>query len=192
MDRLLTSRTSTIYRGITPKIDASVFIAGGAWVIGDVEIGAGSSVWYGAVVRGDVNEVRVGSRVNIQDGAVIHVARRGQGTYIEDDVTIGHGAVLHACNIEARCLIGLRASVLDGARVESGAMVAAGAVVTPRKVVPSGELWAGVPAVKLRDLTREEIDDIAAAALRYADLAREYQNALLAEQQRRLDEENMG
>jgi len=185
----LGTRILPAYRGISPKLDASVYIAGGAWVIGDVEIGAGSSVWFNAVVRGDVNEARIGKRVNIQDNAIIHGARRGQGTYIDDDVTIGHGAVLHACTIEARCLVGLRASILDGARVESGAMVAAGAVVTPRKVVPSGELWAGVPARKLRDLTKEEIADIAASAQRYADLAAEYQAALLAEQQRRIEEE---
>lgn len=192
MDPNLYFRNLPAYRGVAPTIDDSVFVAGGAWIVGDVEIGAGSSVWYNAVVRGDVNEVRIGARVNVQDSAVIHVARRGQGTYIEDDVTIGHGAILHACSVAARSMIGMRASILDDARVESGAMLAAGAVLTPRKVVPSGELWAGVPARKLRDLRAEEIDDIAAMAQRYAELAAEYLAALRAEQDRRDEEEYMG
>jgi carbonic anhydrase/acetyltransferase-like protein (isoleucine patch superfamily) len=177
------------YRGIHPQVDESVFIAGGARVIGDVIIGERSSVWYNAVVRGDVNEARIGNRVNVQDNAVIHGARAGQGTYIEDDVTIGHGAIVHACNVGAGSLIGMHACVLDGARVEAGAMVAAGAVVTPRKIVPSGELWAGVPARKLRDLSHEELEDIKASAQHYASLAQEYLSHLRAEAQRRREEE---
>jgi carbonic anhydrase/acetyltransferase-like protein (isoleucine patch superfamily) len=177
------------YRGIHPQVDESVFIAGGARVIGDVIIGERSSVWYNAVVRGDVNEARIGNRVNVQDNAVIHGARAGQGTYIEDDVTIGHGAIVHACNVGAGSLIGMHACVLDGARVEAGAMVAAGAVVTPRKIVPSGELWAGVPARKLRDLSHEELEDIKASAQHYASLAQEYLSHLHAEAQRRREEE---
>lgn len=177
------------YRGISPQVDDSVFIAGGARVIGDVVIGEQSSVWYNAVIRGDVNEARIGDRVNVQDNAVIHGARAGQGTYIEDDVTIGHGAVVHACNIGANTLIGMHACILDGASVEPGAMVAAGAVVTPRKIVPSGELWAGVPARKLRDLSRQELEDIRASAQHYASLGQEYLTDLRAEAQRRREEE---
>ena len=177
------------YRGIHPQIDESVFIAGGARVIGDVIIGERSSVWYNAVVRGDVNEARIGDRVNVQDNAVIHGARAGQGTYIEDDVTIGHGAIVHACNVGAGSLIGMHACLLDGARVGAGAMVAAGAVVTPRKIVPSGELWAGVPARKLRDLSQQELEDIKASAQHYASLAQEYLSHLRAEAQRRREEE---
>lgn len=177
------------YRGIHPQIDESVFIAGGARVIGDVIIGERSSVWYNAVIRGDVNEARIGDRVNVQDNAVIHGARAGQGTYIDDDVTIGHGAIVHACNVGAGSLIGMHACVLDGARVEAGAMVAAGAVVTPRKIVPSGELWAGVPARKLRDLSHQELEDIKASAQHYASLAQDYLSDLRAEAQRRREEE---
>ncbi len=177
------------YRGISPQVDNSVFVAGGARIIGDVVIGEQSSIWYNTVIRGDVNEARIGARVNVQDNAVIHGARAGQGTYIEDDVTIGHGAIVHACNVGAGSLIGMHACVLDGARVEPGALVAAGAVVTPRKTVPSGELWAGVPARKLRELSQQELEDIKASAQHYALLGQEYLADVRAEAQRRREEE---
>lgn len=154
------------FRGVTPKIHESAFIADDAVIIGDVEIGPESSVWYGCVIRGDVNRIRIGARTNIQDGTVIHCNQDRSGdyretgggvpTHIGDDITIGHMALLHACTLESGCFIGMRSVVMDEALVEGGAMVAAGAVVTPRKRVESGQLWTGSPAKYARDLNEAE------------------------------------
>lgn len=165
------------YRGIRPRLAPRVFIAPGATVIGDVEIGAKASIWFGCVVRGDVNVVRIGERTNIQDGTVIHVAKEGQGTFIGADITIGHMALLHACTLEDGAFIGMRATVMDDALVESGAMVAAGALVTPGKRVRSGELWAGSPAKKIRELTGADRLAMAKLAPRYVALAADYLDA---------------
>jgi len=162
------------FRQWTPKVDPSAFVAPGATVIGNVEIGAGSGVWFGAVLRGDVNEIRIGRRTNLQDGSVVHVSRAGSGTYIGDEVTIGHMVLLHACRLMDRCFIGMKACIMDDAVVETGAMVAAGAVVTPGKRVPAGELWAGSPAKLKRVLTPDEIARFADSVDVYAKLAEEY------------------
>lgn len=162
------------YRGVLPKIAPEVWVAPNAAVIGDVEIGAGSSVWFSCTVRGDVNEIRVGADTNIQDGTVIHVSKDGQGSYIGDGVTIGHMAVIHACTLGDGCFIGMNACIMDDAVVEPGAMVAAGALVTPGKRVPAGQLWTGRPARHVRDLTPEEAAYIPESARRYAALAAEY------------------
>lgn len=160
--------------GIRPAISDRAFVAPGAAVIGDVEIGADSGIWFGCVVRGDVNIVRIGERTNIQDGTVVHVTRDTAATIIGSGVTIGHCALLHGCTLEDDCFIGMRATVMDGAVVESGAMVAAGALVTPGKRVPSGQLWAGSPAKVFRDLTAEEKAFFAVSAENYVKHAREY------------------
>ncbi len=162
------------YLGVAPKIAADAFIAETAVVVGDVVIGAGSSLWYGTVVRGDVNEVRIGADTNIQDGTVVHVSGTLQGTYIGDGITIGHMALLHACTLEDACFIGMKACVMDGVVVETGAMVAAGAVVPPGRRVRTGELWAGVPAKCLRELRQEERDYIVSSPAHYRDLAMRY------------------
>lgn len=162
------------YKGIMPKIHESVFVAPNAFVAGDVEIGEDSSLWFGVQMRGDVHEIRIGKRTNIQDGTIIHVTRNVSGTYIGDGVTVGHAAILHACTIHDNAFIGMGAIVMDEAVVESGAMVAAGAVVTPRKRVPSGELWAGNPAKKLRDLSPSDLAFFPVSADNYVKLAREY------------------
>ncbi len=162
------------YKGILPTIHGSAFIAPTAVVIGDTEIGEDTGIWFGCVVRGDVNVIRIGKRTNIQDGTIIHVASKGQGTFIGDDVTVGHMAVLHACTLEDRCFIGMKACVMDGAYVESEAMVGAGALVTPGKRVLRGQLWAGSPARHLRDLTAAEIAFFPESAQHYAGLARNY------------------
>lgn len=162
------------YRAIVPKIDKTAFIAPNAYVIGDVEIGPESSIWYGCTVRGDVNDIKIGARTNIQDGSVIHVTRKVSGTYIGDDVTVGHMAMLHACRVGDRAFIGMQACILDEAVIEPGAMVAAGALVTPGKIVPSGQLWGGRPARYMRDMTEEEIAFLAVSADNYVRLAREY------------------
>jgi carbonic anhydrase/acetyltransferase-like protein (isoleucine patch superfamily) len=162
------------FAGIHPTIAADVFIAETAVVIGNVEIGAESSIWYGCVVRGDVNTIRIGRRTNIQDGTVIHVSRQKFPTLIGSDVTIGHRALLHGCTLEDGCFVGLGATVMDGAVVESGAMVAAGALITPGKVVRRGELWGGSPAKLLRSLNEAEAAGFATTVNNYVNLTKAY------------------
>ena len=162
------------FQGVTPTIDQSAFIAPTATVIGDVVIGPDTGIWFGCVVRGDVNEIRIGTRTNIQDGTIIHVSGEGQGTYIGDDITVGHMALLHACTLESGCFIGMKACVMDGAYVESGAMVAAGALVTPGKRVRSGELWAGSPARPIRQLAEQDLAYFPVSAQKYVLLSRAY------------------
>ncbi|MGB8843988.1 MAG: gamma carbonic anhydrase family protein [Aliidongia sp.] len=160
--------------GKRPVIARDAFIAPNATLIGDTEIGAGSGIWFGCVLRGDGNFIRVGARVNIQDGTVVHVSTKGWGTTIGDDVSIGHMALIHACVLEPESFVGMAAVVMDGAVVESRAMVAAGALVTPGKRVKRGELWAGRPARLLRELTDEDYAMIAGTATSYAQLAQAY------------------
>lgn len=157
-----------------PQVDDSAFVAGSAALIGDVRIGAEASVWFGCVLRGDVQGIRIGARSNIQDGTVIHCTTNGRPTVVGDDTTIGHAAVLHACTIEDQAFVGIGATVLDGAVVMRGAMLAAGAVLTPGKRVGSGELWAGNPARLLRVLSDDERQGIVLNAQRYVSLARRY------------------
>ena len=140
------------FRDKTPRVDETAFIAETAVVIGDVTVGARSSVWYGCVLRGDMNHIRIGDDTNIQDMTMIHVDSQGYPTVIGNRVSVGHMALLHACTLKDDCMVGMRATVMDGAVVEEGALVAAGALVTPGKVVPAGELWAGSPARKVRDV----------------------------------------
>jgi len=156
------------FNGITPQVGEDVYIAPGAYVIGDVTLAKGSSVWFGSVLRGDVVNIIVGERSNIQDGTIIH-GDKGE-VYIGNDVTIGHGAVIHGCRIDDGALIGMGAIVLDGVVIESGAMVAAGAVVSPNKVVGSGTLWAGCPAKQIKDINNDEMRDM------FISSAKEYQN----------------
>lgn len=155
-----------------PTIASTAFVATGAIVVGDVTLSDHSSIWYGAVVRGDVAPVRIGTRTNIQDGAVIHVTRDlPEGTTIGSSVTIGDLALIHACTLEDECMIGMKACVMDGAVVEKHAWVAAGALVTPGKKVLSGELWSGMPARRQRNLRADEIETIRKAAELYVDNA---------------------
>ena len=162
------------FQGTLPTIDPSAFIAPTATVIGDVVIGAGTGIWFNCVIRGDVHQIRIGERTNIQDGTIIHVTGGKLGTYIGSGITIGHGAILHACTLEDNCFIGMGAVVLDGAVVESGAMVAAGAVVTPGKRVKAGELWGGNPARLLRQLSESDTDFFPLSAENYMALANRY------------------
>jgi carbonic anhydrase/acetyltransferase-like protein (isoleucine patch superfamily) len=162
------------YRGVMPTIDPSAFIAENAVVIGDVHIGAESNIWFGCILRGDVHEIRIGKRTNIQDGSVIHTTRKVSGTYIGDEVTVGHMSLLHACTIETNVFVGMGAIVLDEAVVEGGAMVAAGALVSPKKRVLKGQLWAGRPAKFMRDLTQADLDFFPVSANNYVKLSREY------------------
>jgi len=162
------------YKGITPRIHPSVFVAEGAQIIGDVEIGAGSSVWFNAVIRGDVNYIRIGERTNIQDNSVLHVTHDTYPLIIGSDVTVGHGAILHAAVIRDRCLIGMGATVLDDAKVGPYAFVAAGSLVLEHFEVPEGALVAGVPAKVKRMLTDVERNQIVQSALNYVDYVKTY------------------
>lgn len=162
------------YNGITPTIHEDAWIAPGAVVVGDVHIGAHSNIWFGCVVRGDVNTIRIGERTNIQDGTVVHVTRKTGPTYIGSGVTIGHKALLHACTVEHDCFIGMGAILMDDSVVESGAYLAGGAQLTPGKRVPSGQMWAGSPAKHFRDVREDEAEFIGISAQNYVNLSKEY------------------
>ena len=172
------------FGGRSPVIADSAFVAPGARLIGDVEIGAQSSVWYNCVLRGDVNAVRIGARTNIQDGSVIHVDSpkpgrdAGHPTIIGDDVLIGHLAMVHGCLLHDRAFVGLGAIVMDGCEIESGAMLAAGAMLTPGRRIPVGQLWAGRPAKYVRELTPAEIEAQAQGVAHYVALAQAHREAL--------------
>lgn len=139
----------------TPEIGEGTFVAETAAVVGDVKIGSGSSVWYSAVVRGDVNKIRIGNRVSIQDGACLHCSDGDAWVDIADDVTVGHNATLHGCKVESHCLIGMGATLLDNVKVGEGSIVAAGALVLARTVIGPGELWGGVPAKFIKKISPE-------------------------------------
>ena len=147
------------FKGVWPTIDENALVLPGAAIIGDVVMEAESSAWFNAVIRGDDGPVRIGSGTNVQDGCVIHVSTE-QPTVLGQHVTLGHAVHLHACTLEDETLVGSGAIVLDGALLERHSQVAAGALVAPNKVVKSGELWGGVPARKLRDLSDAEIAGI--------------------------------
>jgi carbonic anhydrase/acetyltransferase-like protein (isoleucine patch superfamily) len=174
---------------LRPAIASSAFVGAGAVVVGDVTLSDHSSIWYGAVVRGDVAPVHIGPRTNIQDGAVIHVSRdRPAGTTIGSNVTIGHLALIHACTLEDECMIGMKACVMDGAVIQKHSWIAAGALVTPGKRVLSGQLWSGTPARHSRDLRSDEIKTILQVAQLYVDNAinhRHSQHRSAARHQRR-------
>ncbi|PCI40995.1 MAG: gamma carbonic anhydrase family protein [Rhodospirillaceae bacterium] len=143
------------YNSIVPDIDKTAYIAETAVITGDVKIGAETSIWYGCIMRGDINAIRIGKGVNIQDGSVVHVARPF-ACIIEDRVSIGHMALIHACTLEEGCFVGMKACIMDGVVVEKGAFVAAGSLVTPGKRVPAGELWAGQPARFVRKISEKD------------------------------------
>ena len=153
--------------GKTPLVDPSAFIAPGAVVLGDVELGPQVSVWYGCVLRGDINWIRVGARTNLQDGSVIHVSHVGQGTMVGSEVVVGHRVVLHSCTVGDQVLIGMGAVVLDRVQVGEGSIVAAGAVVPPGMIVPPDTMVAGVPAKVIRPVTPEQRQATVATMERY-------------------------
>ena len=164
----------TPYKDIWPNIHASVFIAPTANVIGNVEIGKNTNIWYGCILRGDMNVIRIGEGVNIQDLTVVHVDSQKYGTFIGNNVTIGHSAIIHACRLQDRCFVGMQACVMDGAIIETGAMVAAGSLVPPGKIVKANQLWAGTPARFVRQCAEQENSMIERIPREYADMAKEY------------------
>lgn len=171
------------WRGTRPQLGARVYIDPAATVIGNVVLADDASLWPCAVVRGDVERIRVGARSNIQDGAIVHVTHDGPYTpggfpcLIDDDVTVGHGAILHACTIGDACVIGMHATVLDGAIVHRHAFIGAGALVAPGKVVGKGELWVGNPARCVRKLSDLEIEALDYSAAHYVKLKDAYLGA---------------
>ncbi|MBB4632246.1 gamma carbonic anhydrase family protein [Sphingosinicella soli] len=160
------------YEGAVPDIAQDAFIAPGAQVIGKVKIGAGSSVWYNCVLRGDVGTITVGAGANIQDGTVVHISGGKFDTMIGDRCLIGHTAIIHGCTLHDDAFVGLGAIVMDGCVIESDAMLAAGALLTPGKRIPSGQMWAGRPAKYVRDLTPQEIAGNREGPKHYARLAK--------------------
>ncbi len=172
------------FAGKSPTIADTAFVALGSQIIGDVEIGAQSSIWYNCVVRGDVNRIRIGARSNIQDGTVIHVDSSNDGglglpTIIGDDVLIGHMVMLHGSNLHDHAFVGLGSIVMYGCTIESDGMLAAGSMLTPGKTIGTGELWMGRPARKLRDLSVDEIARNRMGAKHYVDLAAAHKAALI-------------
>jgi carbonic anhydrase/acetyltransferase-like protein (isoleucine patch superfamily) len=162
------------FKGVAPRVEASAYVDVSAQVIGDVEIGAESSIWMNVVLRGDVNRIRIGARTNIQDLTLVHVMRDTHPTTIGDNVTIGHSAVVHGCTIEDRCLIGMGAILLNGCRVGTGSIVAAGTLVPEGMTVPPGSMVMGVPARVRRTLTAAEDASIASYADNYVRYRLDY------------------
>jgi carbonic anhydrase/acetyltransferase-like protein (isoleucine patch superfamily) len=161
------------YKGINPKIHESCFIAPSADIIGKVEIGENSSIWFKAVLRGDIASIIIGKNTNIQDGCIIHCGY-GIDTVVGDGVVVGHNAVLHGCQIGDNCLIGMGAIVLNEAKIGENCIIGAGALITLGKQIPPNSLVLGSPAKVIRELTQEEIQSIAQSAQRYVNHGREY------------------
>ena len=182
----MTGPTLIPFAGNTPRIDPTAFVAPGARLIGDIEIGPEASIWYNCVLRGDVNRIRIGARTNIQDGSVLHVDsprpghEAGHPTLIGEEVLIGHLAMVHVCVLHDRSFVGLGAIVMDGCEIESFGMLAAGALLTPGKRIPAGQLWAGRPAKYIRDLTKAERAANLAGVHHYVALAKAHRAALSA------------
>ena len=162
------------FRGVHPQIHPSAHVEESAQVIGDVHIGEESSVWFGAVVRGDVFHVRIGARTNVQDGTVIHVSNGTHATVLEDEVTVGHNVTLHGCHVERGCLIGIGSIVMDGVRVGEKSLVAAGSLLTPGTQVPPRSLVMGSPARVKRPLTDEEVASLDVFWQNYTGYTKEY------------------
>ena len=162
------------YKGKWPKLGERVYIADGAQIVGDVEIGDHSSIWYNCVIRGDVDIVRIGRHTNIQDGSIGHVMRNQCPLVLRDSVTVGHGVMLHGCTVESHCLIGMRAILLNDVVVGEYSIVGAGALITERTVIPPRSLVLGLPARVERPLTEEEVASIDQYARRYYEYKETY------------------
>ena len=163
------------FQGVQPAVDPTAYVAPNATLVGDVTVGAGASVWFGAVMRGDADHLELGARSNLQDNAVVH-ADEGVPAIIGEDVSIGHAAVVHGCRIEDGCLIGMNATVLNRAVVGARSLVAAGALVLEGTVIPPRSLVAGVPAKVRRELTDDEVEALANNARIYVERAKLYQD----------------
>jgi carbonic anhydrase/acetyltransferase-like protein (isoleucine patch superfamily) len=171
------------FKGMSPKIDSTVFIADNALVIGDVELGAKANVWFFSLVRGDVNPIRVGARCNIQDACILHVASHGFPLVMEDDVVLGHRVTAHGCHIERGAFIGIGAVILNGVRIGAEAIVGAGSVVTPGTVIPPRSLALGMPAKVVRELTEKDFAMIHRTRNNYLALMETYKDIPLTAKQ---------
>ena len=174
------SMTLSSYRGVSPRLGARVFIAPTAAVIGDVVLGDDVSIWFSSVVRGDCCHIRIGARSNVQDNCTLHVTNTTGPLTLEEEVTLGHNAVVHACTIRRGALIGMNATVLDNADVGASALVAAGSVVLPGTVIPPATLWAGNPAKRKRDLAPDEVEELKTYWKNYLEYKAEYLRAELS------------
>lgn len=173
------------FEGKAPSLGARVFVAPGCDILGDVRIGDDASIWYRCVLRGDINSIAIGARSNLQDGVIIHVEHGLFPTILEEDSSVGHGAILHGCTLRRGCLVGMGATVLNGAVIGEGALVAAGALVREGFEVPAGTLAAGVPAVIRRELSEEEILRVQETAAHYVHYKDRYLKAGLGERETR-------
>jgi carbonic anhydrase/acetyltransferase-like protein (isoleucine patch superfamily) len=162
------------FKDKTPDIDDSCFIAPSVDVIGDVSIGKDSSIWFGSVLRGDMHYIEIGSRSNIQDNCTVHVTTGLHPTIIGSEVTVGHNVIIHGCEIEDRCLIGMGAIIMDGAVIGSGSLIGAGALVSPGTVIPPNSLVVGLPGKVIRETTEEEKAEIIERAQHYIDFSKKY------------------
>jgi carbonic anhydrase/acetyltransferase-like protein (isoleucine patch superfamily) len=162
------------FKGVMPKIGKNVFLAENSVIIGDVEIGDNTNIWYGVVIRGDVNFIRIGERTNIQDGTVVHVGRADGPTIIGDNITIGHMCLIHACTLKNNCFIGMHSTILDYATVGEYSLIGAKSLVTMKKNIPNVEMWYGNPIQKQRDVNDEIRKMIDESANHYCRLAEEY------------------
>jgi carbonic anhydrase/acetyltransferase-like protein (isoleucine patch superfamily) len=172
------------YKGMSPKIDSSAWVAPGATVVGDVTIGKECSIWFGVVIRGDVHKIRIGDRVSIQDLSMVHVTHYkkpdksdGSPTIIGNDVTVGHKVMLHGCTIEDACLIGMSATILDDAVIGKESIVGAGALVTKGKKFPPRSLILGSPAKVVRELSEDEVKELYNSATRYVKFMQGYKES---------------
>ena len=164
------------FNNLRPKIHETAYIADDTFIIGDVDIGENASVWFGSILRGDVNFIRIGAGTNIQDGTIIHVSSKTHSTILENDITVGHRVTLHGCYVESCCLIGIGVIILDGARIGKNSLVAAGSLVTPGTQIPPGSMVMGSPAKVRRSLTEDEIAGIQLSARKYIELSAIYRS----------------
>ena len=166
------------YKGMIPEIHETVFIAKGAKIIGSVKLMQNSSIWFNAVLRGDIAPITIGEETNIQDNATVHV-ETNTPTIVGNRVTIGHNAIIHACRIDDNVLIGMGAIILNGAHISRNTLIAAGAIVTENKLIPENSLVMGVPARVVRKLTEEEIEQIKISAIHYSEVAKHYKREVM-------------
>ena len=162
------------FKSIVPTIHETAFIAEDAIVIGDVEIAEDASVWFGSIIRGDVNFIRIGARTNIQDMTMIHVSSKTYSTVLEEEITVGHNVTLHGCHVESGCLIGIGAILLDGVRIGRNSLVAAGSLLTPGTQIPPNSLVMGSPAKVKRELNDDELAYLQKSWRNYVELKKQY------------------
>jgi carbonic anhydrase/acetyltransferase-like protein (isoleucine patch superfamily) len=162
------------FNAIEPRVHEMAFISDGCFIVGDVEIGEDASVWFGSVLRGDVNYIRVGARTNIQDQTIVHVSSKGLPTIVEEEVTVGHRVTLHACHVERGCLIGIGAILMDGVRIGANSLVGAGTLLTPGTEIPPRSLVVGSPGRVKRELTDDELASLEQSWRNYVELKNQY------------------